>query len=186
MEKSQPTAIILYGAIAAGKLTVGTLLVKKLGYSLTHNHLLNDLVWSVLKRDKPESGALIEKLRYVLYEGAIKAGNSIVVTHAYSHTYVARTGLSDPQYLKTLEKKLEKAGGRVFFVHLRTDEKTLLKRVKGESRKKYEKLTDIKSLKEIIAREDFNTSAPVKNNLVIDNTELDPKKVVQMIIKHLK
>ena len=184
--ETKPVAIVLYGAIAVGKLTIGTLLAKKLDYKLTHNHLINDMVWSIFERGTPEAAPLIEKLRYDMYEKAIKAGISIVITHAYAHDYVSKTGLSDPQYLKTLERKLEKAGAKVLFVHLQADSKTLLKRVTGESRKNYKKVTSAKSLKEVLAVRDFTTSAPVKNNLVIDNTDLEPKKVVQMIIKHLK
>ncbi len=182
----KPVAIIIYGAVAVGKLTIGTLLAKKLKYKLTHNHLINDLVWSIFERGTPESAPLIEKLRYDFYEKAIKSGKNIVITHAYAHDYISKTGLSDPQYLKTLEKKLEKSGAKVLFVHLRADNKILLKRVTSESRKNYKKLTNTKSLKELLTLRDFTTSAPVKNNLVIDNTNLEPKKVVQMIINHLK
>ncbi len=181
-----PTAIIIYGAIAVGKLTIGTLLAKKLQYKLTHNHLINDLVWSIFERGTPESSPLIEKLRYDLYERAIKAGQSIIITHTYAHDYVSKTGLSDPQYLITLEKKLQKAGAKVLFVHLVTDNKTLLQRVTGESRKKHMKVTSKKTLKEVLAIRDFTTSAPVKNNLVIDNTNEEPDKVVKIIINHLK
>jgi len=170
--------------MAVDKLTVGKVLAKKLGYKLTHNHLINDLVWSVFKRNTLESNRIVEKLRYEFYETAAKFGNSLVITHCYAHDYNSPTGLSDPQYLKTLERRLEKAGAKVLFVHLQAKKKTLLKRVKVASRKKYRKLTDVSIMRDFLKAKDFTTSAPVNNNLVIDNTNLSPKKTAETIIKY--
>lgn len=184
-KKTKSTIIVLYGAMAVGKLTVGKVLAKKLGYKLTHNHLINDLVWSVFKRNSLESNTIGEKFRYEFYETAAKSRHSLVITHCYAHDYYSQTGLSDPQYLKTLEKHLEKAGAKVLFVHLQAERQTLLKRVKNASRKKHSKLTDASIMKDYLNAKDFTTSAPVKNNLVIDNTNLSPKKVAEIIIKKL-
>ena len=184
MKKSH--VIILYGPIAVGKLTIGKLLAKKLGYKLTHNHLTNDLVWSVFERGTKAAHEVTEKMRYDFYETCVKYGNNLVITHAFSHNWVSLTGLSDPTYLKTLGKKLEKAGAEVLFVHLQADPKELLIRVKNESRKEFRKLTKPSILKELSKTKDWTTSAPVKNNLVINNTNLKPTQVVQQILKHLQ
>ncbi len=178
--------VVLYGAMAVGKLTVGKVLAKKLGYKLTHNHLINDLVLSVFERGTIEANRLIEKLRYEFYEAAAKSGHNLIITHCYSHSYISRTGLSDPKYLKTLERRLEKTDARVLFIHLQADTKTLLLRVKNESRKEHGKLTHVPTMKSILKMKDFSTSAPVKNNLVIDNSKLSPEKVARVIIAHLK
>lgn len=172
--------------MAVGKLTVGKILATKLGYRLTHNHLINDLVWSVFKRNTLESNKMVEKLRYEFYETAAKFGHNLVITHCYAHDYVSPTFLSDPQYLKTLEKHLRKAGAKVLFVHLQAERKTLLKRVRDTSRREHQKLTDTSIMKDYLKSKDFKTSAPVENNLVIDNTSLSPERVVEMIIRHLR
>jgi len=88
--------------------------------------------------------------------------------------------------MKKVQFIIEKNGGRACFVHLVADEKEILKRVSGESRKNYQKLRDKKMLKEFLDKKDWKTMAPVKNNLQIDNTHLSPKKVSEMIIKHFK
>lgn len=180
----KPTVIIIYGPIAVGKLTVGKELAKQTGFKLTHNHLINDLVRSIFDRGTKESNYYIEKLRYEMYVAAIRASQSIIITHAYAANYISPSGLSDPDYLRTLEKKLTKLGANVLFVHLQTHNEVLLKRVSLPSRKEYKKLLDKKILKDLHKTTDWKTTAPVKNNLIIDNTNLSPKKVVSTILKH--
>lgn len=185
---STPEAIIIYGMVAVGKLTVAKALQEQLGYKLTHNHLINDLVWSIFDRATLEANALIEKMRFELYQEAVKRGTNIIVTHCYSHDFVSPTGLSDPDYLKMLESKLEKAGAKTLFVHLQADRQALLDRVQGESRKSYKKMTDPSKLEKYLDAKDFDakTSASVKNNLVIDTTKLTPDKTTKIIIDHLQ
>ncbi|MBI4085064.1 MAG: AAA family ATPase [Candidatus Liptonbacteria bacterium] len=185
MKRKKAQIIVLYGPMAVGKLTVGKVLSKKLGYKLTHNHLINDLALSVFERGTLEANRMIEKLRYEFYEKAAKSGKNIIITHAYSHNFVSPTGLSDSEYMKKLEKKLKKGGASVLFVHLQAKNKTLLSRVKNVSRKKYEKLTDVSTMKNHLNTKDFATSAPVKNNIVVDNTSLSPQKVAQIIINKI-
>lgn len=186
--KEKPIAIILYGMVAVGKLTVARVLQERLGYRLTHNHLINDLVWSIFDRGTLEGNRLIERLRYELYEEAIKQEVSIIITHCYSHDYVSPTGLSDPQYLHELEHRLEVAGARTFFVHLQAERSVLLERVEGESRREYRKLRDVSKMTEYLDSKDLDiqTSAPIKNNVIIDTTNLEPVDVVKIIIKELQ
>ena len=184
---NRPVAIIIYGMVAVGKLTVAKALQKEIGYKLTHNHLINDLVWSIFDRGTLESNRLVEKLRYELYEEAVRRGVSVIITHCYAHDYVSPTGLTDPKYLKTLEERLEAAGANTLFVHLKADKQTLLDRVQGESRREFRKLTDVAKMTEYLDAKSFDvrTSAPVKNNLVIDNTGLSVDDAVKQIIHTL-
>ena len=186
MEKAKSKVIVLYGAIAVGKLTVAKALEKELGYKLTHNHLINDLVFSVFGRETIEGNKMVEKLRLEFYEEAAKTGKNFIITHAYANDFISPTGLSDPKYLKILEYRLEKVGAGVLFVHLQANKKTILSRVKNTQRKKYGKLTKVSIMRNYLNTLDFIASAPVKNNIVINNTGLSPQKVAQIIIKHLK
>jgi shikimate kinase len=184
----KPVAIIIYGMVAVGKLTVAKALQKELGYKLTHNHLVNDLAWSIFDRGTLEGNSLIERLRYEVYEEAVKHGVSVIITHCYDHNYVSPTGLSDPEYLKTLEEKLENAGARTFFVHLQADKQALLERVQGESRHEFRKLTDVSKMEEYLEAKstDARTSAPVKNNVVINTTAMTAEEVATMINHQLQ
>jgi shikimate kinase len=184
----KPVVIFIYGPIAVGKFTVAEILSKKLGYKLAHNHALNDFVQEVFDRHSYASDYMKDNLRPYLLEQAVKFKINLVSTHCYSHNYVSRTGLSDPKYVETLEKKLNKLGARFYPVHLKANDKALLKRVSGYSRKRFKKLTNKKILKELLIEsyKDYKTSPRLKNNFVIDNTNLSPKKVADMIIKHFK
>ena len=172
--------------MAVGKLTVATILSKKLGYKLSHNHLLNNFVSAIFTHKTPKYNVMVERLRYDLLENAVKAKINLVTTHCYAHNFISTTGLSDPEYVQTLEKKLTKLGARFLPVHLKASNKELLNRVSNNSRKQFRKLTDKKIMREHILNRDWQTSPKLKNNLVIDNTNLPPKKVADMIIKHFK
>ena len=178
--------IFIYGPIAVGKITVAKILSKKLGFKLVHNHHLNDFVDEVFERGSYASHAMKDFLRYHLLENTVKAKIDTVTTHCYSHNWVSKTGLSDPKYVATLEKKLTKFGARFFPIHLKASDKELLRRVNMSSRKAFGKLTDKKIMRNLIKNNDWQTSPKLKNNLVIDNTNFSPKKVSDIVIKHFK
>jgi deoxyadenosine/deoxycytidine kinase len=180
------TVVFIYGPIAVGKLTVATVLSKKLGYKMTHNHALNDLVDELFTYKTPASNLMKERLRYDLLENAVKSKINFVTTHCYDHNFVSTTGLSDIEYVKTLEKKLTKLGAKFLPVHLKASNTELLRRVSMNSRKKFKKLKDKKIMSEYVLKRDWKNSPKLKNNLIIDNTCLSSKKVSDMIIKHFK
>ena len=178
--------IFIYGPIAVGKFTVANVLSKKLGYKFTHNHALNDLVDTVFPHKTPQYNAMVEHLRYYLLESAVKAKVNFVTTHCYAHNFISTTGLSDPKYVETLEKRLTKLGAEFYPVHLKANAKELLRRLSGESRKTFKKLLDKKIMSKQIEVRDWQTSPKLENNLIIDNTNLSPQKVADKIIKHFK
>ena len=178
--------IIIYGAIAVGKLTVARLLAEKIGYKLSHNHLLNDLVYSTFEKNTPLGKGVLEKFRYLFYEEVVKAGINTIITHAYSHTYVSPTGQSDTTYIQNLENLFEKLGAHVTFIHLKASNDVLLKRATQDSRKEFGKLTDTEIMKDVLERNDFATSAPVKNDIIIDTSLLTADETVAHIIEKLQ
>jgi shikimate kinase len=184
-KNKKPVAIFIYGPIAVGKLTVAKILSKKLGYKLLHNHLINNIVDEIFERQSYWNSVMKDNLRFYVYKTAGEAGVSFIATHAYAHNFVSRAGLSDPKYVQTLEKKLTKLGIKFYPVHLKADNKELLRRVNIISRKQHGKLTDRKVMRELLGkRDDYKTSPKLKNNLIIDNTNLSPQKVANIIIKY--
>jgi len=184
----KPTVVFLYGPIAVGKLTVAKILSRKLGYKLIHNHLVNDLVEEVFERKTYWNHAMKDYLRLYVQATAVKGKINFVATHAYSHNFISLAGLSDPRFVQILERRLTKLGARFCPVHLKADKHALLKRVTGTSRKRYKKLLDKKILRKLMFEEykDYDTSPKLKNNFIINNTDLSPQKVANMIIKHYK
>ena len=185
-KNKKPIVVFIYGPIAVGKLTVAKILSKKLGYKLAHNHHIHDFVAEVFERDSYGSHAMKDQLRYILMENMVKSGMNFIATHAYSHDFVSKAGLSDPMYVKTLAKRLTNIGAKFYPVYLKADSNELLRRVKMGSRKEFKKLTDTKIMKKWILDNDFKSSPKLKNNLIIDNTNLSPQKVSDLIIKHFK
>ncbi len=191
-EKSQNNkkfiVVVFYGIFAVGKYTVANEFHKKTGFKFFHNHHVFDISNSLFERGTINLGRLYEDLYFTILREIADAKLSTVMTHAYSAKYVSKTGLSDPNYMRKIESIVAKAGGDAYFVHLKASEEVLLKRVLGASRKKFAKLKDPKILKEVLnsAEKDWQTSAPVKNNLVIDNTKVSPSKVVDLVIEHFK
>jgi len=185
-KKGKFTIVIIYGAFAVGKYTVASVFQKITGYKLFHNHDVYDLSRKFVERGSLEIDRFNENLRLALFKEIALSHINVVATHAYSANYVSRTGLGDASYMKKIELIITKAGGSAYFVHLIAAPDTLLKRVVGGSRKKFLKLSNLKVYKDILAdkRKDWKTSAPVKNNLVIDNTNISAEKVASMIIKH--
>lgn len=184
--KSIFNVVIIYGTVAVGKFTVANKFHKLTNYKFFHNHHTHDLARQLFERSSLHISNLIEGTRFLVFKEIAKAKINVVTTHTYSSTFVSKTGLTDPKYMKKVESIIAKNGGRAYFVHLVADEKEILKRVLGESRKNYRKLMDKKTMKEILERKNWKISAPVKNNLIIDNTNLSPNKVSDMIIQHFK
>ena len=176
----------MYGPIAAGKLTVAKVLSNKLQYTLTHNHAINDVVDHLFTRGTKENGNVKEFLRNYLMEQAVKAGISLVTTYTYSHDFVYPSGVTEQQFVQNHKKKLTRLGARFLPIHLKAADRELLRRVSTDSRKRFGKLKDKKILKELLKTKDWHTSPELKHNLVIDNTNLSPQKVANMIIKHFK
>ena len=185
-KNKKPAVIFLYGPVAVGKLTVAKVLSKKLGYKLTHNHQVNDFVEEMFGRGSYTSNSMKEYMRFGVLEHTVMANTNFVTTHCYRHNYVSQTGLTDPQYVRALQKRLVKLGAKFYPIHLKATDKELLRRVNMESRKKFRKLVSKKIMKEYLKVLDFKTLPGLRNNFVVDNTKLSPNKVADVIIKHFK
>ncbi len=186
-KKPKFNVVTFYGPFAVGKYTVAKEFQKQTGYKFFHNHHTYDIARELFERDTLNLNRLVETLRLSIFEEISKGHLNTVTTHAYSADYVSLTGLSDPMFVKKIQSFIEKAGGKAYFVHLTADRNALIKRVSGKSRKKLNKLADPKIMRQIMKKEkDWNTPAPVKYNIEIDNTRLSPKQVVKKVKEIIK
>src|SRR3989344_4569884 len=182
----KPIVIFIYGPMAVGKLTVSKILHKRLGFRLTHNHAINDVVQDLFKHGSSESGNAKLHFRNYLMEEAVKAKISYITTYCYNHDFVYPNGLKEEDFVQNLKKKLEKLGAKFLPIHLKASPEELLKRVSASSRRAFRKLKSKKIMREHLRDLDFSTSPKLKNNLIIDNSNISPSKVADMIIKHFK
>ncbi len=179
-------AIFIYGPIASGKLTIARILEKKLGYKLAHNHHINDFVVEIFDRNSVSAHSIKDELRVLVIKTMAEAKMNFIVTHCYSHDFVSKAGLSDPKYLKIIEKIIQKESGNFYPVFLKVAPEELLKRVNQNSRKEFKKLTDEKILKKWLVSWDIKNYPKIKNNFVLENTGISPQKAAELIIKHFE
>ncbi len=168
--------IFIYGSPGVGKLTVAKELVKKTGYKLFHNHITIDAVSSLFDRSYPNFWRLNRELRLkLLEEAAVFRLPGVIVTYCYV----------DPAgslFIKPLLEIAKKFRVQLEFVYLTCSQQELYKRVEAPSR---QGTTKLQSKEELIkAQKELNfTKIPYVESYVIDNTELSPETVAQMILE---
>lgn len=169
--------IIIYGAPAAGKLTIATDLARRTGFKVFHNHLSIDCVKPVFDFGTPPFGRLIETIRFATIAEAAREKVDLI------HTFVYAFG-EDDEHFARLIASAEDNGGEVHLVLLKCEPEELKARIGNESRVKIGKLTSPESVDGSLSRYDLRSPYPGRESLVIDTTDTAPEHAVQQIIEH--
>ena len=169
--------IVIYGAPATGKYTVGTEISRLTGIPLLHNHLSIDLVRPFIEFGTDEFWRLNGQIRRAIVAASARSGSDIIKTFVYGK------GDDDPYFAKVIAAA-EENGGEVCLVLLVCDKEERRKRIGNESRVRLKKLTDPDS----VDSSRFVMDAPYegRETLVIDTTELPPEETARKIIEHYK
>ena len=177
--------IILIGAGAVGKMTVGQELMKITDYRLFHNHMMIEPVIEIFGKYE---GAVVNKLRDDIFDAFINTKYTGMI-----FTYMWAFDLqSDWDYVNYLTKKFEATGGTVYYVELVADRAVRVERNKTENRLKNKaSKRDIVLSHDRMIREEtkyrlvsLDGELNFKNYIKIDNTNLEPQEVAAMIKKH--
>ena len=172
--------VFIYGPPAAGKLTVANELYRLTGFKIFHNHLTVDLITPIFDFDSEIFNNFNSKFRLELIEAAAKKKvNGLIFTFCYA-------AKEDDKFVKKLINKIEKHKGKVYFVHLYCNNSELYKRVKNHSRNAYRKIKTPSQLKKTLDKWNLISEINFVENLSIDNTITNPKKVASIIQKHYK
>jgi hypothetical protein len=171
--------VILYGAPAAGKLTIATELGKRTGFKVFHNHLSIDCVKPVFDFGTPPFLRMIETIRFATIAEAAREGVDLI------HTFVYAFGEDDEHFAKLISSA-EDNGGEVHLVLLRCDPDVLRTRIGNESRVRIGKLTNPDSVDGSLSRFDLRSTYPRRDSLVIDTTDLEPCAAASRIIEHFE
>ncbi|MDO8609705.1 MAG: AAA family ATPase [bacterium] len=170
--------IFIYGPPAVGKLTVAKILAEKTKFKLFHNHLTVDLVESIFTWGSPPFEYLNNQFRFEIFQKSVEEDiNGIIFTYVYSHP-------EDLNFVNKVQKVIESLGGSVQFVQLIADKVELSKRVVHENRKEFNKVSSKEKLNGMLQKWNLFTPIPNVNNLIINNTFLNPDLVVDKIIEH--
>ena len=178
--------IIVSGPQAVGKMTVAEVLRDKIGYRLMTNHdsiELSDVVFERTSEAQKEFNMLIRK---AAFETAVKHDIDMIFT------YVIAYGVEqDHNYVNYLKEMFESSGGNFYFVELSADLETRLERnitphrleMKPTKRDTEWTRNDILKTAEKYRLNSDPEEYICENHIKIDNTNLSPEEVVDIIVK---
>ena len=170
--------VLIIGAGAVGKMTVGQELMKITNLRLFHNHMMIEPVIDIFGYFK---GDTILKLREIIFDDFVKSNN-----YGMIHTLMWAFDMkSDWEYVENIVKKFDE----VYCVELIASQKVRLERNKTENRllNKASKRDIEASNNRIINNEDIyrlvsnEGEIPFKNYLRINNENLEATEVAKMI-----
>lgn len=172
--------ILIIGSGAVGKMTVGQELMKITNLRLFHNHMMIEPVIEIFDRF---DGTIIQRLRETVIDEFVKSDlEGMIFTYMWAFDMV-----SDREYIMSVAEKFDE----IYCVELIADQSVRLERNKTENRLKNKaSKRDLAASERRLIGEDTNHrlvsldgEIPFKNYLRIDNTDLSPDAVAQMIKK---
>lgn len=169
--------LIIYGAPAAGKLTIATEVARRTGFKLFHNHVSIDCVKPVFDFGTRPFLRMIETIRFAMLAEAAREGVDLI------HTFVYALDEDDGHFAKLIASA-EDNGGDVHLVLLKCDSYELKARIGNESRVKIGKLSDPDAIDRSLSKYDLRSTYPGRDSLVIDTTEITVEDAADRIIDH--
>ena len=181
--------IIVSGPQAVGKMTVAEKLRDKIGYRLMTNHdsiELSDVVFERKSTAQKEFNLLI---RSAAFETAVKYDVDMIFTFV-----MAYGEKEDLDYVNNLKELFEQSGGNFYFVELSADLETRLQRnltphrleMKPTKRDTEWTKNDILKTMEKYRLNSYDDEFICDNHIKIDNTNLQPEAVADIIIEKFK
>ena len=178
--------IIVCGPQAVGKMTVAESLRDKLKYNMMMNHDSIEISDKIFGFATPAQKEFNFYIREKAFQLAVKHNVDMMFT------YVAAFELQkEIDYLKNLENQFVKSGGKFYFVELSADLETRLERNLTPHRmERKASKRDVKWSRENLLRDAKRHQLNTKdgeilfdNHIKIDNTNLSPDEVADMVIK---
>ncbi|RJQ27706.1 shikimate kinase [Candidatus Parcubacteria bacterium] len=165
--------IFIYGLPGVGKLTVAKELSKLTNYQIFHNHLTVNLVGSIFSFGSEPFTKLREEIWLRVFDYACTYQiNGLIFTFVFEKT-VSDTFIENA-------KKVVGERGKVYFVELICDGEQLLERIKDESRKSYNKISDVTKFNKLI-KDGLIFNYSINSALKINNTCLSPEETARKI-----
>ena len=183
--------LFIFGAHAAGKMTVGQAVSRITPMKLFHNYMT---IEPVIELFGSYNGAVTERLRQVVFEEFAKTDNyGLIFTFIWAFDVPY-----DTEYVRRLTQLYENAGAQVDYVELVAPQEVRLVRNRTENRLK-EKASKrdvaLSEMRMLDAEEKYRCiSEPgevieklgctPERYLRIDNTDLSPEEVAERIVQH--
>lgn len=177
--------LLLCGAQAVGKMTVGQALSRITPLKLFHNHMTIEPVIHLFGQ---YNGQAVNRLRQVVFEEFVKTDN-----YGMIFTYVwAFDQQSDWDYVAGLKKIFENAGGQMDVVELVAPQEVRIQRNTTENRLREKPSKRDVALSEGLIHHAENKyrcvseqgEIPYANYLRLDNSRLSPEEAAEIIAGH--
>ena len=174
--------LFMIGNSAVGKMTDGQELMKITGMRLFHNHMTIEPVLEIFGQF---NSAAINRLRQVVFEEFAKSDNyGMIFTYMWAFDQQ-----SDWDYVEHVKSIFEPYGTEFYYVELVASREVRLERNMTENRllhKASKRNVDISNQRLIIddasyRLESMDGEIPFENYMKIDNSNLSPEIVAQMI-----
>lgn len=184
-----PNLIVISGPQAVGKMTVAEKIKEKTGYSLMVNHDSIEVSKKIFHSNNKAWKELNGLIRKNVFETAINNNIDMIFTFV-----IAFDMQEDVDYLNSLKDMFESSGGNFYFVELEADLETRLERNLTphrleEKKSKRDLEWSKKELLESMGKYRLNSNEGEKlfeNQIKINNTNLEPDVVANMIIDSFK
>ena len=183
--------LFIFGAHAAGKMTVGQAVSRITPMKLFHNHMT---IEPVIELFGAYNGAAVERLRQVVFEEFAKTDNyGLIFTFIWAFDVPY-----DEEYVRRLSKMYEDAGAQVDYVELVAPQEVRLVRNRTENRLQHKaskrdvalseaRFLDAESRYRCVSEPGEvceKLGCAPERYLRIDNTDLSPEKVAELIANH--
>lgn len=177
--------VIIFGPHAVGKMTVGQELAKRTGLKLFHNHMTIEVVSDLFENIPGERGRLTNLFRKEIFESYSKSDEyGMIFTYMWAFNQQ-----SDWDYVAWLENLFTSRGGEVYYVELCADYALRLQRNRTENRllhkpskRNLEKSEErFRYLEGKYRLNSYDGELTMENYIKIDNTDLSPETVAEMI-----
>jgi hypothetical protein len=159
--------VVIIGAPAVGKATVGHALAERYGFKLFHNHVSVDAVTQVFDWGSPGFGRLVEEFRQRVVEEAAGADIDLIFTYVWAFGE-PNEGDAIERYRQTVLSH----GGSVYFVELVTSLDERMARNGMPSRRAMKCRSDEASTPEWIVEMDARYSFDSGGRLPFDDPQL--------------
>lgn len=180
--------IVIIGAQASGKMTIGQEIEKRTDMTLFHNHdsidfVLRFMEWSDVAKD------LIGKIRMDFFEAFAKSGKSLIFT-----VVIDFNDRNDLDFLRNIQEVFHTFEREVLFVELETDVEERLRRNRTEHRMNCKPIKrnvdwsehDILSTAETAQFNPKQAPDFLKHYYQLNNTALSAQEAAQLIVQRVK
>ncbi len=176
--------LILFGAPAVGKATVGRLIEEQTNFKLLHNHMIMDGVIHVFGVGTPAEDRLSKLIRTKVIEEAANSGINLIFTYVWDFSK-NKGRVNIDAYKKIYEDK----GGEVEFVELTASVDRRIERASHPERKRLKAhAPDAERVKYLESVLDFKSPSPFyypESYHHMDTTDSSSTKTAKKIVSIL-